>query len=104
MIFCILGFILSFLSAPLFTVSEMATVYVNGVINRFGSWKYSTVITPKWTAFLFIGVIIMVLWVLIACKVRLDVVKSNEINAKRIKEGGRIVSGNNFGTGFKKRN
>lgn len=104
MIFCILGFILSFLSAPLFTVSEMATVYVNGVINRFGSWKYSTVITPKWTAFLFIGVIIMVLWVLIACKVRLDVVKLNEINAKRIKEGGRIVSGNNFGTGFKKRN
>lgn len=104
MIFCILGFIFPFLSAPLFGASEMITKYINSVINYFGSLKYSVVQMPKWTVFLFIALIIVILWVLVACKVRADMLKSKETDDLKLKERGRGINGSNFRASLKKRN
>ena len=101
---CILGFVFPFLSAPLFVVSAAVTKYINGVINYFGSRKYSVVEMPVWTIFLFITLIIVILWALVACKVGLDVLKLKEIRNLKLKERGRGIDGSGFRAGLKERN
>lgn len=104
MILCVLGFVFPFLSTPLFFISEAVTKYINWVINYFGSLKYSTVQMPNWTVFLFVAIIIAILWVLLACKVRLDMLKLKEASDLKLKERGRGINGSSFGASLKKRN
>ncbi len=100
MIFCILGFVFE----PLFFVSEVIVTYINAVINNFGSLPFATVNTPSFTMILPILLIIAILLGLVACKVRGDMVKLNEIETKLIIEGGNGEYATNFGTDFEKRN
>ncbi len=104
MVLCILGFLLPLLASFFFGVSEKITVYINAVINNWGSRPYSVVIMPEWTVILFVILIIIILWALLACKVRSDMLKSKEIRLKKVKEGGKGINGSNFGAGIKKRN
>lgn len=104
MIFCILGFAFPFMDNVLFGASNIIADFVNKVINYFGSLSFSTVEMPKWTAIIFVVLILIILYVLLACKVRLNMLKLNEANLKRIKEGGNLINGIRFGTSPKKRN
>ncbi len=103
-IFCILGFIFSFLAVPFFKISELIVTYINTVINYFGTLPFATVNTPKFTIIIPILLIIVVLLALVACKLRYDMVKLKEMEIKRSVEGGNGEYARDFGTDFKKRN
>ena len=102
--FCILGFVFPFLAVPLFFIGEAVVTYINGVINYLGTLPFATVRTPQFTIIIPIILIIVVLWVLVACKLRYDMVKLKEIEIKLIAEGGNGEYARDFGTDFKKRN
>lgn len=89
LVLCILGLCLPFLENILFILSEAIVRYINWVINYFGSLPFATMQLPSWTAFLVLGIIILVLCILLACKKRNDMLKLKEIRAKKIKEGGK---------------
>ncbi|MBQ4120317.1 MAG: ComEC/Rec2 family competence protein [Clostridia bacterium] len=104
MIFCILGFAFPILAVPFYKISELLVSYINAVINFFGTLPFSTVDTPRFTIILPILLIIMAFWVLVACKLRGDMVKLKEMEIKRVVEGGNGEYARDFGTDFKKRN
>ena len=86
MILCVLGFLFPFAEGLLFYLSEIIVSYMNAVINYFGSLPFAITILPKYTAFIFLAVIITVLWILLACKKRKSMLKLKEIRAKKSKE------------------
>lgn len=91
MILCILGFLFPFAEGVLFYLSETVVSYMNSVINYFGSLPFATTNLPKYTAFIFLAVIIIVLWILLACKKRKSMLKLKEIREKKSKERSKKV-------------
>ncbi len=89
LILCILAFVVTFAESLLFSVSQIIVTYINWVINYFGSLSFATTNLPKYSAFIFAAVIIIVLWILLACKKRQDVLKLKEIRIKKYKERGK---------------
>ena len=63
--------------------------YINAVINTLGEWKYSYLSVNKGWSFFAIFLIILLFWLLVACKKRQDVLKSKEMRTKIMKESGR---------------
>ncbi len=86
MILCILGICFPFEEDLFFGLGEVVVNYINWVINYFGSLCIATTVMSKYIAFVFLAVIIVVLWVLLACKKRKDVLKLNEIREEKLKE------------------
>lgn len=96
MVLCILGLLFPFFENVFFFLSSAVVKYVNAVINYFGELPYAVTYTPQFTAFLAAGVIIIVFWVLLACKRRIDMLKLKEIRSKKIKEGGKRFKWQSF--------
>lgn len=94
LISCIFGFLLPFLSGAAFALSEIVIFYVNSVINDFGSLPFATTNLPKMVVIVGVVLIITVLWILLACKKRKDMLKLKEIRLKKSKEGGVKHNGN----------
>lgn len=74
-----------------FFSSSVIIKYINVVINYFGNLSFAITRTPEYTLYIAIGVIIVILWSLLACKRRINMLKLKEIYDKKIKEGGRKV-------------
>ncbi len=85
----LINLVFSPLASLLFMLCEVVVKYINGVINYLGSTPFSTVNLPKWTAFLAVAVIIIIFYLLLACKNRVDMIKLKEIRQKTEKEGGK---------------
>lgn len=96
MILCILGICFPFAEEVLFGLSEVVVVYINRVINYFGSLEFAISFLPKYSSFVLFAIQIIILWLLLACKKRKDVLKLNEIRQKKLKERGNGRNGNNF--------
>jgi competence protein ComEC len=90
MYLCILGFLIPFLKPLLFFLSSMVVKYINFVINYFGELPFATINTPKWLAFVMVGVIVLILWLLIACKEKQNVLLLREMRFKKYVERGKI--------------
>jgi hypothetical protein len=86
-----------------FFLSEVIVTYINAVISYFGSLSFATVNAPRFTIIFPILLIIVAFVILVACKVRGDMVKLKEVEAKLILEGGNGEYATDFGTDFKKR-
>ncbi len=97
-IFCILGFLVPFL---FFRLSELLTSYINTVINFFGSLPYATVNLSRIVIIFAILIIIVILLGIVACKVKLDMVKLKSIRDIRKTEGGNGIYVANFRKGIK---
>lgn len=91
MILCVLGFLFPFAESLLFYLSEIIVSYINSVINYFGSLPFVITVLPKYTAFIFLAVIIIVLWILLACKKRKSMLKLKAIREKKSKERSKKV-------------
>ena len=87
---CLLGFAIPFLRPVLFLFSDLLVRYINLLINFFGSLPFATTRTPGWLAFVMVGVIIIILGLLIACKERQKVLKLEEVRIKKFKERGKL--------------
>lgn len=92
----ILNLISSHLAGVVLFIGNYIVKYINYVINFLGEWKYSAVKVPKEFAFAAIVLVVGILWILIACKKRIDMVKLKELNDKVIKEGGRTLKWQSF--------
>jgi hypothetical protein len=68
----------------------MVVKYINFVINYFGELPFATINTPKWLAFVMVGVIVLILWLLIACKEKQNVLLLREMRFKKYVERGKI--------------
>jgi competence protein ComEC len=84
----VLGIIFVPFGKVFFLLSEIIVKYVNAVINYFGSLIFAATDLPFFAVYFAVGIIIILLCVLLACKKRLNVLKLTEMNNKRIKEGG----------------
>lgn len=78
-----------FLARIIFIPCNIAVKFVNYIINGFGSLPFSVVYTNKEWVYISLFVIILIFWIMLACKKRLDVIKLKEMRAKIIREGGR---------------
>ena len=87
----LLSSIFPFWSKFFFLPCSLVTRYVNLVINFLGSMPFSVIRLPEIFAFLAGILIFTVMWVLLACKNRINMLKLEEIRTKIIKEGGRKV-------------
>jgi hypothetical protein len=68
----------------------MVVKYINFVINYFGELPFATIKTPKWLAFVMVGVIVLILWLLIACKEKQNVLLLREMRFKKYVERGKF--------------
>ena len=87
----ILGLLIMPIERFFFALSEIIIKYINAVINYFGTLKFSVTVLPRWTAFIAIVLVIILLFGLLACKKRINMLKLMEIHNKKIKEGGKKV-------------
>ena len=87
---CVLGFIIPPLKPILFFLSNVIVSYMNFVINFFGSLPFATTDTPRPLAFVTVIIIVAILWILIACKNKINVIKLNEIRLKKHNERGKL--------------
>ncbi len=87
----LLSALLPFWSELFFYPCQIVTKYINSVINFLGSLPFAVIKIPKIYAFLAVILIFTVMWVLLACKNRINMLKLEEIRTKIIKEGGRKV-------------
>lgn len=85
----VLSPLLPFASSVLLDICDIAVRYVNDVINFMGSLEFSTVTVGKWAVVLSVILIILILCSMLACKVRKDMLKLEEMNRKIISERGR---------------
>ncbi len=85
---CLLGFILFPLRGAIFYLSSLVVKYINFVINYFGSAEFAVTNLPEWVAYLSAVVIILILFILLACAKRNNVLKLKSILVKKISEGG----------------
>ncbi|MGI6279122.1 MAG: ComEC/Rec2 family competence protein [Acutalibacteraceae bacterium] len=76
-------------AVPLFAVAEILAKYINGVIDFLGSKSFSVVAVPHFGAYIAFIFVVMLLWGLLACKKRIDVLKLERMNEK-IKNDGRV--------------
>ncbi len=96
LVLCILGLIFLPLEKVFFFLSSIIIKYINAVINYFGNLPFAITITPAYTVYIAIAVIIIILLGLLACKRRIDMLKLKKIHIKKIKEGGKKVKWQSF--------
>lgn len=78
-----------FLSLPLLSLSEIIVSYINRVINVLGSLDFSVIELPRQAAFGAFVFIIIIFYLMLACKKRIDMIKLKEMRNKVEKEGGK---------------
>ena len=96
LILSILGIIFVPIEKIFFFLSSVIIKYINVVINYFGNLPFTITNAPKYTVYIAIGIIIIILWALLACKRHLDMLKLKEMYDKKIKEGGKRVKWQSF--------
>ena len=64
------------------SITELVIVYVNKLILTFGNNEFSVIITPRWCVFVSVAVIILIFYILFACKKRIDMIKLKEMRRK----------------------
>lgn len=96
MIICVLGFVFPFAKGLLFAVGNIIINYVNRVINFFGSQKYAVTVLPDWAAWVAVAAVIIVLYILLACKVKKDMLKLEKLSGKKSEERGRKAKWQRF--------
>ena len=84
----VLSPLLPFAASSLLSICDIAVIYVNDVINFMGSLEFSTVIVGKWMVAVSVILIILCLHLMLACKVRKDMLKLEAMNRKIISERG----------------
>lgn len=72
----------------IFIPCEYLLKFTNFVINKMGSLPFSVVPTDKIWALVAVGIIILIFYVLLACKKRLDMIKLKEMREKILRTGG----------------
>ncbi len=80
---CILGIMFPFLSGVFFTLSGLVVKYINYIINYFGALPFAITELPKSVTIIAVGLVIIVFWILLACKKRNNMIKLKEIQSKR---------------------
>lgn len=85
---CIVGFVLFPLKGIIFYLGGWVVKYINWVINFFGGADFATTDLPPWAAIIATILIIIVLFVMIACGNQNFVLRLKGISNKKIKEGG----------------
>ena len=90
-ILCILGLCLPFLSKIFFVLSGFLVTYINFIINYFGSLPFAVTRLHQFVSCIAVLIVVIVFWVLLACKKHNDMIKLKEIDNKRIKEGGKKI-------------
>jgi len=73
----------------IFFICEMGLKYIKFIIDFFGNLSFSVLETPKYTAIAVFVFIIVIFYLLLACKKRIDMLKLKAVQKKIIKEGGR---------------
>lgn len=96
LVLSVMGFIFLPFKNIFFFLSSVIIKYINAVINYFGNLSFAITKTPEYTVYIAVGVIIVILWSLLACKRRIDMLKLKEIYDKKIKEGGKTVKWQSF--------
>lgn len=87
----ITGLFSDFLTAVVMMPCNGLLKYINYVINTLGGWGFSTFSVPQFCTVFAIFLILLLFWLLLACKKRNNVIKLNIIEAKILKEGGKKV-------------
>ena len=88
--------IFPFLSDLFFLPAKTITLYINNVILYFGKLPFATVNTPRYILYIAIFVIFLIIWGLLACKNKRNVLRLKEMQDKILKEGGKTLNGNSF--------
>lgn len=84
----ILSPLLPFAASVLATICDIVARYINFIINFMGSLEFSTVDIGKWGVIVSVILIFLSLRLMLACKVRKDMLKLKEMNRKIIRERG----------------
>ncbi len=92
----VLNLFCPFSARPLFLFADYITRIVNKIINYLGSRSYATVTTPEFMTVFAVILIILVFYLLIACKKRIDVLKLKAMNKHIIKTRGRTYKWRSF--------
>ena len=79
-----------------FLLCKAVASYINWVISFFGGMDFAVVKVPEYAVLPLIVFIILIFYVLLACKKRIDMLKLKEIRKKIITEGGRHKNGSSF--------
>ena len=77
-----------YLAEPLFILGNVISRYIGFVINKLGSLKYAAVEVSENVAFIPLVLIIMIFWILIACKKHINMIKLKKKREKIVREGG----------------
>lgn len=84
------------LAGVMFSICEPVVSFVNSVINEMGSIETAIIVTPRYTLWIAILGILIILIIMLACKNRIDVLKLKEMQRKIITEGGKRKNGGSF--------
>jgi predicted membrane metal-binding protein len=79
-----------------FLVTKVAASYINWAISFFGGLDFAVISVPWYAAIVFIVLIILIFYALLACKKRIDMVKLKEMRKKLALEGGKCKNGCGF--------
>ncbi len=84
----VLSPLLPFVASVIMDICDIVVSYINFVINFMGSLSFSTVDVGKWGVIASVILIIFVLHSMLACKVKKDMLKLEEMNRKIMSERG----------------
>ena len=76
------------LAVIMFDLAEAVTKYINFVIVKFGSSEKVIIFLKENTIYIAVAIIVVILSLLLACKMKLDMIKLKRINEKIVSEGG----------------
>ncbi|MBQ1988345.1 MAG: ComEC/Rec2 family competence protein [Clostridia bacterium] len=85
-----------FLADILYLPAMFITKYVNTVITYFGNLPFATIGMPEYTYYISVFMIFLIIWILLACKKRRNMLRLKEMQDKILKEGGKTLNGNSF--------
>ncbi len=91
LVLAVLGLMIPFLRDFLFWVCEFVLLFINKVINDFGKLPFATTDLPQYAAYIVLGVIFIILWILLACKKRKNVLKLESIRKIKSRERSKKV-------------
>lgn len=92
----IINLFMPFVASVVFIICSAVTKYINWVINYFGSQEISVTIVPEKYWIWAVAVIILIFWVLIACKNRRYMIKLEQMDKKISEESGASVKWQQF--------
>lgn len=91
--FAVIGLVINPVLRPfaeiLFRLCEAVIKYVNYIINTIGAHPHALIEMPKSMAVVACGVVILIFYVMLACKKHIDMLKLNKVLEKIINEGGK---------------